>query len=154
MHAFICVTQFHSNYSYWSYTPLFFLSNFIYVFLAVLGLRCCADLSPIVEGGCSLFAAHRLLIVVASLIERPGLYSIGSTVVGQGLTCSAACGILPDQGWSPCFLHWQADPLPLRHQGSLLREGRRFKSLSLTLTLTPVCICEAIPPHTRMVAVR
>ena len=95
-----------------------FLSNFIYVFLAVLGLRCCADLSPIVEGGCSLFAAHRLLIVVASLIERPGLYSIGSTVVGQGLTCSAACGIFPDQGWSPCFLHWQADPLPLRHHGS------------------------------------
>ena len=35
-----------------------------------------------------------------------------------GLRCSAACGIFPDQGSNPCPLHWQADPQPLRHQGS------------------------------------
>ena len=56
--------------------------------------------------------------MVASLIEKHGLFSTGSTVVGHGLSCSAACGILPDQGWSPCFLHWQVDSLPLRHHGS------------------------------------
>ena len=27
-------------------------------------------------------------------------------------------GILPDQGLNLCFLHWQADSLPLEHQGS------------------------------------
>ena len=56
--------------------------------------------------------------MVASLIEKHGLYSTGSTVVGHGLNCSAGCGILPDQGWSPYFLHWQVDSLPLRHHGS------------------------------------
>ena len=42
----------------------------------------------------------------------------GSVVVAHGPSCSAACGIFPDQGSSPCPLHWQADPQPLRHQGS------------------------------------
>ena len=36
----------------------------------------------------------------------------------HGLSCSAACGIFPDQGSNPCPLHWQADSQPLRHQGS------------------------------------
>ena len=34
------------------------------------------------------------------------------------LSCSAACGIFPDQGLNPCFPHWQVDSLPLSHQGS------------------------------------
>ena len=38
--------------------------------------------------------------------------------VAHGPSCSAACGILPDQGSNPCPLHWQADSQPLRHQGS------------------------------------
>ena len=29
-----------------------------------------------------------------------------------------ACGIFPDQRSNPCLLHWQADSLPLGHQGS------------------------------------
>ena len=44
----------------------------------------------------------------------------GSVVVAHGPSCSAACGIFPDQGSNPCPLHWQADSQPLRHQGSLL----------------------------------
>ena len=44
----------------------------------------------------------------------------GSVVVAHGPSCSAACGILPDQGSNPCPLHWQADSPPLRHQGSPL----------------------------------
>ena len=42
----------------------------------------------------------------------------GSVVVAHGPSCSAACGILPDQGLNPCPLQWQADSQPLRHQGS------------------------------------
>ena len=29
--------------------------------------------------------------------------------MAHGLSCSAACGIFPDQGTNPCPLHWQAD---------------------------------------------
>ena len=36
----------------------------------------------------------------------------------NGLSDSAACGILPDEGSKPCLLLWQADSLPLSHQGS------------------------------------
>ena len=42
----------------------------------------------------------------------------GSVVVAHGPSCSAACGIFPDQGSHPCPLNWQADSQPLRHQGS------------------------------------
>ena len=41
-----------------------------------------------------------------------------SVVVAHGLSCSAACGIFPDQGSNPRPLHRQADSQPLRHQGS------------------------------------
>ena len=39
-------------------------------------------------------------------------------VVTHGLSCSEAYGIFPDEGFSPCFLHYQVDSLPLSHQGS------------------------------------
>ncbi|KAJ8782454.1 hypothetical protein J1605_010162 [Eschrichtius robustus] len=42
----------------------------------------------------------------------------GSVIVAHGPSCSAACGMFPDQGSNPCPLHWQADSQPLRHQGS------------------------------------
>ncbi|XDA87108.1 hypothetical protein R6Z07F_016818 [Ovis aries] len=35
----------------------------------------------------------------------------GSPVVVQGLSCSRACGIFPDQRWNPCSLHWEANSL-------------------------------------------
>ena len=34
-----------------------------------------------------------------------------------GLSCPAACGILPDRRLNPCSLHWQAESQPLDHQG-------------------------------------
>jgi len=36
-----------------------------------------------------------------------GLWHVGSGVVALRLTCLAAGGIIPDQGWNPCPLHWQ-----------------------------------------------
>ena len=36
-----------------------------------------------------------------------------------GMGChSLLQGIFPTQGWNLCLLHWQADSLPLSHQGS------------------------------------
>ena len=43
---------------------------------------------------------------------------MGLVIVAHGISCSVACGIFPDQGLNPCSLHWQADSLPLSHQGS------------------------------------
>ena len=90
-------------------TSFFFLINlFIYliyfwlrwVFIAVRGL------SLVVASG----GLHGLLIAVASLVAEYGLLGAwASVVVAQGLSCSAACGIFPDQGSNPCPLHWQAD---------------------------------------------
>ena len=42
----------------------------------------------------------------------------GLTVVADGLGCSVACGIFPDQGSNLCLLHKQAASLPLSHQES------------------------------------
>ena len=52
------------------------------------------------------------------LLRSTGSRCAGSVVVAHGPSCSAACGIFPDQGLNPCPLHWQADSQPLRHQGS------------------------------------
>ena len=64
---------------------------------------------------------------VASVVVTPGLESIGSVVVAHGLSCLAACGILLDQGLNLCLLHWQADCLPVSHQGSPKRAFSFFK---------------------------
>ena len=52
------------------------------------------------------------------LLRSTGFRHAGSVIVTHGPSCSAACGIFPDQGSNPCALHWQADSQPLRHQGS------------------------------------
>ena len=43
-----------------------------------------------------------------SAVAAPGLESTGSIVVGQGLSCSAACGIFLDQGTNLSLLHLPA----------------------------------------------
>ena len=52
------------------------------------------------------------------LLQSTGSRRACSAVVAHRPSCSAACGILPDQGSNPCPLHWQSDSQPLRHQGS------------------------------------
>ena len=51
------------------------------------------------------------------LLRSTGSRRAGSVIVAHGPSCSAACGIFPDQGSNPRPLHWQADSQPLRHQG-------------------------------------
>ena len=52
------------------------------------------------------------------LLWSTGSRRASSVVVAHRPSCSAACGIFPDQGSNPCPLHWQADSQPLHHQGS------------------------------------
>ena len=55
---------------------------------------------------------------VPSSMRSLSLRSTGSVVVAHGLSCPVVLGIFPAQGWNLCLLHWQADSLPLSHQGS------------------------------------
>ena len=75
--------------------------------------------------GSSLAAEHRLpgppaLVTVARAL------STGLGVVAHGLSCSEACGVFPNQGMNSCFLHWQADSLPLSHQGSPINYKKKI----------------------------
>ena len=51
-----------------------FLNNFIYLFLAMLGFRCCTAFSLVtVSGSYSLVTLHGLLIPMASLVVEHGV---------------------------------------------------------------------------------
>ena len=91
----------------------------IYLFLAVLGLRFCARaFSSCGKQGPIFIAVRGPLTIAASLVGSTGSRRAGSVVVVHGPSCSAACGIFPDQGSNPCPLRWQADSQPLHHWGS------------------------------------
>ena len=79
---------------------LFFLFLFIYLFLAVLGLRFCARAFSSRGKRGPLFIAVRGPL----LLRSTGSRCADSVVVAHGLSCSAACGMFPDQGSNPCPL--------------------------------------------------
>ena len=119
IHIFKCILRKH-----WSITLtddslfLFFLFLFIYlwlcqVFISVRGLSLIAA-----SGGHSSSRCPGLSLSWPLLLWSTGSRHAGSVIVAHGPSCSAACGIFPDQGSIPCPLHWQADSQPLRHQGS------------------------------------
>ena len=97
---------------------LIYLFIYIYfllcwVFVSVWGLSLVAT-----SGGHSSSRCTGLSLSPPLPLLSTGSRRAGSVVVAHGLSCSAACGIFPDQGSNPCLLHWQADSQPLRHQGS------------------------------------
>ena len=100
----------------------FFLNfGFIYLFMAVLGLRFCARaFSSCGKRGPLFITVCGPLIIAASLVAEHRLQTRRLSNCGSRPSCSVACGILPDQGSNPRPLHWQADSQPLRHQGSPL----------------------------------
>ena len=49
------------------------------------------------------------------------LGSTGSGAVVHGRSGFTVCGIFLDQGSNLCLLSWQANPLPLKHQGARVR---------------------------------
>ena len=95
-----------------------FIYLFIYlwlcwVFVSVRGLSLVAASGGHSSSWCAGLSLSRLL-----LLQSTGSRRAGSVIVAHGPSCSAACGIFPDQGSNLCPLHWQADSQPLRHQGS------------------------------------
>ena len=70
------------------------------------------------SGGHSSSRCAGLSLLQPLPLRSTGSRPAGSVIVAHGPSCSAACGIFPDQGLNPCPLHWQADSQPLRHQGS------------------------------------
>ena len=97
-----CLIFFHCPYK------IFFFNNylFIYLFLAVLGLRFVRGLSPVAEsGGHSSSRCAGLSLLRPLLLRSTGSRRAGSVAVAHGPSCSAACGIFPDQGSNPCPLH-------------------------------------------------
>ena len=84
-----------------------------WVFVSVWGLFLVAA-----SGGHSSSQCAGLSLLQPLLLQSTGSRRAGSVILAHGPSCSAACGIFPDQGTNPCPLHWQADSQPLRHQGS------------------------------------
>ena len=82
--------------------------------------------------------AHKLSPVVANrrccLVSVRGAQAVGawaSGVAAQGLSCSIAHGIFPDQKSNPCSLLWQADSLSITPPG----KSRQF--LLILTTASP-----------------
>ena len=101
-----------------------FLNIYLFIYLFIYFWLCWVFVSV---RGLSLVAASRghsssrcagLSLSRPLLLRSTGSRRAGSVVVAHGTSCSAACGIFPDQGLNPCPLHWQADSQPVRHQGS------------------------------------
>ena len=100
----------------------FFLKNYLFIYLwlcwVLVSVR---GLSPVAASmGHSSSRCAGLSLSRPLPLRSTGSRRAGSAVVAHGPSCSAACGIFPDQGPNPCPLHWQADSQPLRHQGSPL----------------------------------
>ena len=92
---------------------LFLFFWLCWVFVSVRGLSL-----VVASGGHSSSRCAGLSLSRPLLLRSTGSRCAGSVVVAHGPSCSAACGIFPDQDSNPCALHWQADSQPLRHQGS------------------------------------
>ena len=86
-----------------------------WVFVSVRGLSLVAASRGHSSSRCAGLSLSRPL-----LLQSTGSGRAGSAAVAHGPSCSAACGIFPDQGSNPCPLHWQVDSQPLNHQGSPL----------------------------------
>ena len=123
------------------FIPQFFFFLWLcWVFVSVPGFSL-----VVASGGHSSSRCVGLSLSQPLLLRSTGSRRAGSVIVAHGLSCSAACGIFPDQGSNPCPLHWQADSKPLRHQGSPLQ----FFNMGVTLIdlhiLKNPCIPEINP---------
>ena len=108
-----------------------------WVFVSVRGL------SPVAASdGHSSSRCVGLSLSPPLLLQGTGSRRAGSVVVAHGPSCSAACGIFPDQGSNPCPLHWQADSQPLRHQGSPRTHGLLIEITHLVSRLNEAHVLE------------
>ena len=104
-----------------SYHLLLFLSflksNFIYLFLAVLGLCCCVGFPLVMTSrGYSPGSRHKGF---SSCSSRALEHRINSCVTrAYGLVAPQHVGSSWIRDHTCCLLHWQVGSLPLSHQGS------------------------------------
>ena len=113
-----------------------------WVFVSVRGL------SPVAaSGGHSSSRCAGLLLSRPLLLQSTGSRRAGSAIGAHGPSCSAARGILPDQGPNPCPLHWQADSQPLRHQGNPKRDLLILLIVSQNLIFSSELFCLKICNH-------
>ena len=102
----------------------FFLSLILFIYLFIYLWLCWVFVSlrglslVVASGGHSSSRCTGLSLSRPLPLRNTGSRCTGSVTVAHGPSCSAACGILPDQGSNPHPPHWQADSQPLRHQGS------------------------------------
>ena len=86
---------------FFKYSCILFIYLFIFwlcrVFVSVRGLSLVAA-----SGGHSSSRCADLSLSRPLLLRSTGSSRAGSVVVAHGLSCSAACGIFPDQGSNPC----------------------------------------------------
>ena len=95
------------------------------LYLAVLGCLCCSGCFLVVVLCLEVFHSCGFSHCTAQALGHVGFSSCSSRALEHRLNscdiraCSSmACGIFPNQGLNPYLLHWQADSLPLSHQGS------------------------------------
>ena len=95
-------------------------SLFMYLFGCAGSLLLRRPFSNCDERSSSLVVVLGLLIAVASLVER-GLSGVGASgaqnLGHMGLDAMQHVGSSPIRDQIRCLLHWQADSLPLNHQG-------------------------------------
>ena len=102
--------------SRYSFLIIVYLFIYFWLYWASVSVR---GLSPVAaSGGHSSSRCAGLSLSWPLLLRSTGSRRAGSVAVAHGPICSAACGILPDQGSNLCPLHRQADCQPLCHQGS------------------------------------
>ena len=116
----------------------FFFLNYLFILNGCVGTSfLCEGFLQLRQAGATLHRGARashyrgLSLSRPLLLQSTGSRRAGSVIVAHGPSCSAACGILPDQGSNPCPLHWQADSQPLCHQGSPV--GRFLITVSISV---------------------
>ena len=121
----------------WTLYKIFYLSCFLKIFMYLFYLWLCWVFTAAwgflwlqwpkaaLELWCTDFSLWLLLLCREWALGHMGFSGCGSqslehrlNSVAHRLSCSAACGIFPDQVSNPRLLHWQADSLPLNQQGS------------------------------------
>ena len=105
------------------------------------GRSCCAAFALVGYGGGWAAAAERWLLAAAACpaVERRLQGLRASIVVTRELSCTMARGIFLGQGMNLCLLHWQANSLPLSHQGSP-KHGNHLAALNLCFLSLDCCV--------------
>ena len=128
----IFVTMICDQWSFFFWNSCSFIYLFIYLWLCWVFVSVRGPSLVAASGGHSSSRCTGLPPSRPLLSRSTGSRRAGSAIVAHGPSRSAACGILPDQGSSPCPLHWQADSQPLCHQGSPISDLWCYYCLKIT----------------------